>query len=345
MKKLLIIGLAFCLLTTAPQTECSASAKALRYLQAIGTAAWQGTQKTTLWAVKNPYKIAGGIIGAITYADFYMNQNFYKEYYIPQWQANALSNTEDNAPIIKMVKETCKEHGINNIFIVLKDTYEPDLMSFRNENKMFIFITQGAKQKMLLDLAGKDTDIKMKHWKALMVHEIKHLLANDSTNSFIEGATLQSELFKKEVLTGLTVSTTIHAITKALSKLPASSKARTAVTGYLVIQSLIAGKAIALLEKKHTIFSSAGKEWAKLYERRADNYIKETAFKTKNPHLLDDFAEWAEAHIKAKSIQSSRHPLMAKRAHDARAAAAELREEIRTGKSAAIIIKHDCSPF
>jgi hypothetical protein len=345
MKKFLAIGLAFTLLTRTTHIECSASAKALRYLQAAGAAAWQGTKKTTLWAIKNPYKIAGGMIGAITYADFYINQNFYKEYYIPEWQANTLSNTEDNAPIIKMVKETCREHGINNVFIVLKDTYEPDLMSFRNENKMFIFITQGAKQKMLLDLAGKDTDIKMKHWKALMVHEIKHLLANDSTNSFIEGVTLQSELFKREVITALTVGTAIHAITNALSKLPASPKARTAVTGYLVIQSLIAGKTVTLLEKKHTIFSSAGKEWAKSYERRADNYIKETAFKTKNPHLLDDFAEWAEAHIKAKSKQSSRHPLMAERAHDARAAAAELREEIRTGRPTGIVANHHCSPF
>ena len=328
MKKLLAITLTAYLLTTPHQTECAA-ATAMRYLKIASSAAWQDMKNGAQWMVKNPYKVTGGLLAASSYSAVKMHQN------VNTQQANQLepfarATMDTSAPIIKMIKDTCKEHGIDDVLIfILADQAHCDLQSIRNKNRMFIVITNGAAQQILLDLAGEPSDFKMKHWKALVIHEIKHLKENDSQKVIFSEATLRTEKFKKEAFSALTIGTGVHAVTKGiafLSKIPASPKVRAAAAGFLTIQGLVFAKTMEQIEKKSTLFTDAANAWSRWYEQRADNYIKETAFKTKNPTLLDNFAEWAEIHIKRGDIpQSPAHPLIEKRAQDARAAAAELR--------------------
>jgi hypothetical protein len=332
MKKLLVISLSLSLLTIAPHIECSsASAQALRYLRAAGFAAWQNTKTTAQWVAKNPYKVTGSLFAASSYSAVKILQD------TCNLQANhreilARAHTDDRCPVLKMIKDTCKEHGIDDVLILQISDTHCDLKSTRNKERMFILITTGAAQQMVLNLTGEHSDFKMKHWNALLIHEIKHLLANDSQKTIINSA-LRTEKFKIEAFSALTVGTGIHVVTKALSKVPASPKVRAAVAGYLMAQSLIVAKTMEQIEKKSTIFSDTANEWSKWFERRADRYVKETAFKTKNPQLLDDFAEWAEIHIKRDDIQQCpEHPLIEKRAQDARSAAAELRALMEKGE-------------
>jgi hypothetical protein len=345
MKKLLINSLAFALLTTNAPIQCSASAKALRYLQAAGAAAWQGTKKTTQWITKNPYKVTGSLFAASTYSAVKIHQNTSNQLAAYQFEpiARTTMDLKQLAPIMTIIKDTCREHGIEDPLVLITPTTHCDLLSMRHKDRMFILITTGAVQQMLLDIAGEPSDFKMKHWNALLIHEIKHLLANDSRKALIIEGALQTEKFKTEAFTALTFGTGIHAITKAISKLPASPKVRAVVAGYLTAQGLIVAKTMEQIEKKSTIFSDTANEWSKWFERRADSYVKETAFKTKNPQLLDDFAEWAKIHIKRGDIrQCPAHPLMEKRADDARAAAAELRALMEKGEIKDESIGHLC---
>ncbi len=347
-KKLLSLILATCLLTTTHHIACSASAQALRYLKMAAAATWQDMKNGGQWMAKNPYKVTGSLFAASTYSAVEMHQSR-SDQQANHLEAVARAMTDPNAPAIKMIHDTCKEHGVNDpLVLVLADQPHCDLVSSRNNNRMFILITMGAFHQMSLDLEGQPSDFKMKHWKALLVHEIKHLLANDSRKGIISEATLRTEKFKAEAFTALTVGTGVHAITKGrafLSKI-ASPKVRATAAGFLTIQGLIVAKTMAEIEKKSTIFTDAANEWSKWHEQRADNYIHETAFKTKKPQLLDDFAEFFETHIKRGDLpQCPAHPLIEKRAQDARDAAAELRALMEKGEVENMSIETDCSPF
>ena len=348
MKKLHLLSLMVYVLISTQQAQCTGySARALRYLQSAGSTVWQDTKNAAHWVAKNPYKITYVLFAASSYSAVKIHQCT-SDQQTEQFEAIARATMDPNKPVIKMIKDTCKEHGIDDPLILLTTDKHCDLQSIRNKNRMFILITTGAAQQMALELTEQPSDFKMKHWKALLFHEIKHLKENDSRKAIISEATLRTEKFKTEAFTALTVGTAIHAATKGipfLSKIT-SPKLRATAVGFLTLQGLIVTKAMGELEKKSTIFPDLANEWSKWYERRADSYVKETAFKTKNPHLLDDFSEYFKIHIKRNDLAQSRaHPLIKNRAEEAEAAAAELRSLMKHEKTDDAVIATLYPPF
>ena len=350
MKKLLVIGLALSLLAIAPHIECSsASAQALRYLRAAGAAAWQNTKKTTQWSARNPYKIASVAILTMatmrTVATFHVfDKNFeHDEYFVKK-------NLIKHPLLSKMITETCMEHGIKNI-IIASESANSSFYSFRNGSTMIIYVGKQVLDSLEQKTKETQTSFKIRHWEPIIIHEISHLLENDSAKTIASIAILQSKPFKDETVTAVTFAANVHALRKGIKtilRLSPSPQLRIISVVPLIACIYLLNKTIEKTDKSFKDFSRIYTELAKYCERRADKYVIETAFKNRDPQLLDNFAECFEIFIKQNGDMqpsNSIYPPNSKRAQDARTAAAELREEIRTGKPAEIVVNHYCSPF
>ena len=92
-------------------------------------------------------------------------------------------------------------------------------------------------------------------------------------------------------------------------------------------------------------FPTVANAWSRKQEREADAYIAKTAFERKDPTILDRVAHYHQCDHDRGLVSAGSHPQPLERAETVRAAAAELREEMRTGRPAGIVVSHDCSPF
>ena len=230
-KTLRISSIAFFFLTTAHQTEC-ASARALHYLTLLrqgfgvatlrlkfaGSAAWQGTKKTAHWAVKNPYKIAGGaLVVDATYKLHNEHVTWDKEvkFAIAEAQRGAAAIRDPHIQkIMNFVTEECQHHGFKNPLFFLTNGPDYEVMCSRHNDQVFLHISKRALNLILMHEQGIPTS--MGYWREVLLHELGHAKEYHSKSVIASGVTLGSQNFKRDVAIGIALATSVSATTKGI---------------------------------------------------------------------------------------------------------------------------------
>lgn len=290
--------------------------------------------KIAEWMIDHPLTVTGITTAAVLYEKQRFQSVFIEEKFNAAFDSVSSDSFENEGPVETAVRKICKEHGIENVVIIIEKIPVLNMAAVKWGDKHIIFISSPLKTMWELDLVGMPSFLKIRHLKTIVLHEIGHLLADDTKKIPLLSGLCHPDT-RKIVAAGLGISAGMHCMQQGMrvvASLPLSKPVFKGALAALTLHGVLLSVGGVHIGQKYLDFHSIGNAFKRQIERHADAYVHQTACNQKNPELLDDMAEAFEkvaslGFSDGSTDSSSRtHDSLEERAAQARKAAGVLRK-------------------